>query len=167
MTWGEIIGFSFAMLVMFVGVIGSVLPVLPGAPIVLMAAIVHRLYFGNASIGNWGLVILLLLTAMSFIADYVATAKGAKKFGATWRGAVGAMIGMVVGIFFGLPGILLGPFMGALAFEMIGGYKFRKAADAGLGATIGLLFGALAKFVICLVMMVLFAASVLYSSFNR
>ena len=89
---------------------------------------------------------------------------GAKKFGATWRGMTGAVIGGIVGLFFNLPGIILGPFIGATLFEMLGDKEFKKAAHAGLGATVGLLLGIVGKFSICVVMMILFAINVIHRS---
>src|SRR3990172_4189580 len=113
MTWEQIIGLSLALLVMLIGLIGNVIPAIPGTPLVLVAAIGHRLYFGEASVSNTILVALLTLTIVSVLFDLAASALGAKKFGATWRGAAGAVIGGIIGIFFSLPGIILGPFIGA------------------------------------------------------
>jgi len=72
------------------------------------------------------------------------------------------MVGSV--LFFGLPGILLGPFVGALLFELIGGREFTESARAGLGASLGLLAGAAGKLFFCLLMMALFTANVIYRS---
>jgi hypothetical protein len=166
MTWEQIIGLSLALLVMFVGLIGSMLPVLPGTPLALVAAIGHRLYFGAASINNVVLFVLVGLVVVSLVFDFLATALGAKKFGATWRGAVGAMIGGVIGLFFSLPGIILGPFLGAMLFELFGDKKLKQAAKAGAGAVVGLLLGVIGKFSICVMMIVLFATNVIYRSVN-
>src|SRR4051794_19800802 len=99
---------------MLIGLIGSIVPGLPGTPLVLVAAVGHRLYFGSTSASNAVLVTLLLLTIFSLVLDFVASVFGTKKFGATWLGAVGAVIGGIIGIFFALPGIILGPFLGAM-----------------------------------------------------
>lgn len=149
---------------MLAGLIGSLLPVLPGTPLVLIVAIGHRLYFGDASVSNTILIILVVLTLGSLVFDFLASMLGAKKFGATWRGVTGAVIGGIIGLFFNLPGIILGPFLGAMLFEMLGGQEFKKATRAGLGATIGLLLGIVGKFSICVVMMILFATSVILRS---
>ena len=164
MTTEEIIGLSLTLLVMLAGLIGSLLPVLPGVPLVLVAAIGHRLYFGAASVSNLMLGILVALTVVSLVFDFLAGMLGAKKFGATWRGMTGAVIGGIVGLFFNLPGIILGPFIGATLFEMLGDKEFKKAAHAGLGATVGLLLGIVGKFSICVVMMILFAINVILRS---
>ena len=86
MSWEQIIGLSLTLIIMLIGLIGSVVPVLPGTPVVLIAAVGHRLYFGEASINNVFLVVLVLLTALSLVLDFIASTLGAKKFGATWRG---------------------------------------------------------------------------------
>jgi len=160
----QFIGLSLALLVMLTGLIGSLLPVLPGTPLVLVAAIGHRLYFGEASASNLVLGILVALTLVSLVFDFLASLLGAKKFGATWRGMIGAVIGGIIGLFFSLPGIILGPFLGAMLFEMLGDKEFKKAAHAGVGATMGLLLGIVGKFSICIVMMILFATNVILRS---
>ena len=164
MTTEQIIGLSLALLVMLTGLIGSLLPVLPGTPLILIAAIGHRLYFGDASASNLVLAILGTLMVVSLVFDFLASVLGAKKFGATWRGMAGALIGGIIGLFFSLPGIILGPFLGAMLFEMLGDKEFKKAAKAGLGATVGLLLGVVGKFSIGVVMMILFATSVILRS---
>lgn len=164
MTTGEIIGLSLALLVMLAGLIGSLFPALPGPPLVLAAAVGHRLVFGEASISNFVLVLLVLLTLLALALDFLASMLGARKFGATWRGVTGAVVGGVVGLFFSLPGIILGPFVGAMLFEMLGDKEFKNAAHAGLGATVGLLLGIMGKFSIGVVMIILFAANVILRS---
>jgi hypothetical protein len=166
MTWQEIAGLSLALIVMLVGLIGSVAPGLPGTPLVLAAAIGHRLCFGQASASNTVLAVLVFLALLSLGLDFAATALGAKKLGATWRGAVGAVVGGVVGLFFSLPGLILGPFLGATLFEMLGDKEFKKAVRAGAGATLGLLLGVVGKFSLCVVMIGLFATSVIYRSMD-
>jgi uncharacterized protein len=163
-TAEEIIGLSLALLIMLAGLLGSILPVIPGIPVILLAAIGHRLYFGAHSINNPVLVILIVLTLVSVALDFLAGMLGANKFGATWRGAVGAIVGGIVGLFFSLPGMILGPFIGATLFELLGDREWEKAVKAGLGATVGLLAGIVGKFAIGVVMILLFATNVVLRS---
>jgi len=164
MTAEQIIGLALALLVMFAGFVGALVPGIPGTPLILVAAIGHRLYFGEHSV-NWiALTVLVLLALLSIALDYFASVYGAKRFGATWRGAVGAIIGGIVGLFFNLPGIILGPFLGALLFELIGGYKFKDASRAGAGAVLGLFAGVLGKCVVSVVMIGLFTVFVIWRS---
>ena len=162
----EIIGLSLALLVMLVGWIGSLVPAFPGPPLVLLAAGVHRLCFGPASVSNFVLITLTVLTLLAVLFDFFAGLFGANKFGATWRGALGALVGGLAGLFFGMIGILIGPFIGATLFELLGGREFKKAAKAGVGATLGLFAGIVGKFSIAVVMILLFATNVISRSMN-
>ncbi len=164
MTGEQILGLTLALLVMAVGLAGSILPILPSTPVVLLAAVGHRLYFGPHGASNLILLALLFLTALSLVMDHAASVLGARKLGATWRGAVGAVIGGLAGLFFSLPGVILGPFLGATLFEMLGGRHWKQATRAGAGAVLGLLLGAAGKFACCVVMMALFAISVVMRS---
>ena len=102
-----------------------------------------------------------MLTAFGLLAlglDYLATLLGAKKLGATWRGMVGAVLGVVVGLFVFPPfGLIVGPFVGAMGFEWAFGRKAPDAAKAGLGAVIGMALGVVGKLVCSVVMVALFA----------
>ncbi len=164
MTVDQVIGLSLALFVMCIGLAGSILPGIPSTPLVLLVAIGHRLWFGQAGASNLVLIFLGLLMVASLVMDYLASMYGAKRLGATWRGVLGAVVGGLIGIFFALPGILIGPFLGALAFEVMGGREWKQAARAGLGAVIGLFVGALGKLACCAAMIGLFAFSVVMQS---
>jgi uncharacterized protein YqgC (DUF456 family) len=162
MTVEQIVGLVLALLVMLFGVIGSLVPVMPGVPVIVVAALGHRLYFGDHGASWWVLAVMTVLAVIALALDYVAGMIGAKKLGATWRGIVGAVVGGLVGLFFSLPGILLGPFVGALLFELAGGREFKLAAKAGAGAVLGLFAGAVGKLALCMVMILLFTTNVIY-----
>ena len=164
MTAEEIIGLILTLLVMLIGFIGSILPLIPGPPLVLLAALGHRLWFGEHGASTTVLLYLCALTITALLLDHFASVYGAKRFGATWRGLLGAFLGGVIGVFFGILGIILGPFSGAMLFEMWGGYKFGKASKVGLGATIGMLGGIIGKCVVTVIMMALFTVNVIYRS---
>ncbi len=164
MTTEQIIGLVLALLAMSLGLLGSLLPGLPGTPLVLLVAIAHRLYFGDTSVSNLVLTLLVLITLFSLAVDYLASVLGAKKLGATWKGLLGAVVGALIGLFFALPGIILGTFLGALLFELAGGREFNAAVRAGAGAMLGLLVGAIGKLACCVAMIGLFAFNVLARS---
>lgn len=166
MTTEQIIGLSVALVLMCLGLAGSILPGLPSTPLVLIAAIGHKLYFRETGAGWLVLGILAGFTALSLVMDYLASVYGAKRLGATWRGATGAIVGGLIGLFFSLPGVLIGPFLGALVFEMAGGRNLKESSRAGIGATLGLLAGALGKLACCLAMMGAFTVNVIYRSLN-
>jgi hypothetical protein len=164
MTTMEIIGLSLALLVMLAGLLGGLIPGFPGSLLVLVAAVGHRLCFGPVSVNQSVLIILILLTVVALVFDFVAGWFGANKFGATWRGAAGAVLGGIIGLFFGLPGIIIGPFVGATLLELSGGREWKPAAKAGLGAMLGLFVGIVGKFSINVIMILLFTTNVIVRS---
>ena len=164
MTVVEIIGLSLTLIVMLIGLVGSIVPVLPGPPLILIAALGHWLWFQEHSASGPVLIFLVVLTIVSLLLDYLAGMYGAKWFGATWRGVLGAFVGAIVGLFFNLPGIILGPFLGALVFELMGGHEFPKASRAGLGAILGVFAGVIARCIISGVMILVFTVSVVLRS---
>ena len=126
MSADQILGLTLALLVMGLGFLGSFLPGLPSTPLVLAGAIGHKLYFHEHGAGWLVMAMLVLVTAFSLVMDYMANIYGAKKLGATWRGAVGALLGGVAGLFFAFPGVLVGPFVGAFGLEMLGGRHWKE-----------------------------------------
>jgi uncharacterized protein len=167
MSAEQVIGLILTLLVMTVGLAGSILPGVPSTPLVLLAAIGHKLYFGPASTDWWLIGLLAVCMLLSIGMDYLASMYGAKKLGATWRGVVGCVVGVLIGLFFSFPGILVGPFIGALLFEMAGGRNLKESSKAGLGALLGLLAGALGKLACCVAMMGLFTVNVIYRSLQQ
>lgn len=159
MTVPELSGFSIALLVMFVGLLGTLVPGIPGAPLVMIAAVGHKLYFADQSASYLALAIMLFFMILSLVLDFLGSVVGAQKLGATWRGMLGAIIGATVGLFFSLPGLILGPLLGAFLFEMAGGREWKESAKAGGGALLGLAFGTLGKVVCCVVMIAVFSFS--------
>ncbi|MDA7532902.1 DUF456 domain-containing protein [Verrucomicrobia bacterium] len=165
MTTQEIIGFIIAEGFMVIGAVGSMLPAIPSTPVVFLAALGHKIYFGDNSISYLILAILGVITLFSLIMDYIASLVGARKLGATWRGVAGALIGGILGLFLGPWGILIGPFIGALTFEMMGGRQFEEASKAGFGALLGIVAGTLGKFICAIAMASLFAANIIWRAF--
>lgn len=164
MSTEEIIGLSVTLLVMVIAFGASIIPGVPGPLAVLLVATGHRLWFGQHSVSWLVLICLTLLTLFSVALDFLTSLYGAKRFGATWRGLLGAFLGGIVGIFFSLPGVIVGPFLGAMVFELLGGYEFDKASRAGLGATLGVVAGVIAKCMIIAVMIALFTVDVILRS---
>ncbi len=146
-----------AIVVMAVGLIGSVLPVVPGSTIILLAAVGHRFLVGpEFGMSWWALALLLGLTIASYLLDFAASYVGAKYFGATRWGVIGALLGIVVGIFTGFVTLLVAPLLGAIAGELIGGARLVSAGRAGWGALLGNLGGMIGKLAISLAMVALF-----------
>lgn len=145
-----------AGLLILVGLAGLVLPVLPGIPLVYAGLFLLAWAEDFVYVGWVTLTVLGLLTLLSYGIDFLATALGAKKYGASPRAVAGAAVGALVGVFFGLVGIVLGPFLGAMAGEFSRRATFKTATQAGLGATLGLLFGALLKIALAFTMLGVF-----------
>jgi uncharacterized protein YqgC (DUF456 family) len=153
-----------AVLLVVIGMAGTLLPVLPGEPFVFGGLLLAAWADGFQRVGTITLVILGFLTALAVAADFVASAFGAKKMGASPRAVLGATIGAVVGIFFGLPGLVLGPFVGAVAGELSANRELLHAGKAGLGTWLGLLLGSVVKLTLAFLMLGVFATSWLLSS---
>jgi uncharacterized protein len=149
----ELLWWLFAIVLMAVGLLGTVLPAVPGAIIILAAAVIHQLMLGSEkSLGWWNIAALVVLTLMSYALEFASGYFGAKRFGATKWGAFGAMIGAIVGLFFAFPGLIVGPVVGAIAGELIAGKRLVSAGRVGWGTLLGNLAGMLGKLTIGLVM---------------
>jgi uncharacterized protein YqgC (DUF456 family) len=145
-----------AIILIIAGFAGIVLPVLPGA-ILLMAGFFLAAWAENfVYVGPVILTILGALTVLTYGIDFLAGAVGAKKFGASPRAAFGAACGALVGIFFGIPGIIIGPFAGAVVGELTVRPDFRAAGLAGIGTWLGMVIGAAAKAAIGFTMLGIF-----------
>jgi len=145
-----------ASVLIVLGLAGLILPVLPGIPLMYAGLVLLAWAEDFVHVGWLTLTLLGVLTLLSYGIDFLATALGAKRFGASPRAIAGAAIGALVGILFGLPGILLGPFVGAVLGEFSRKATFREATQAGVGATLGLLFGALLKIALAFTMLGVF-----------
>jgi uncharacterized protein len=153
---------TLIILLIVVGLVGTVVPLLPGTTLILAGAVVHKIVFpdGPHSLTWWVIGGMVALMLVSYGIDFVSGAVGAKYFGATRWGAVGGLIGAVVGIFFGLPGIFIGPLVGVLAGELIGGKQLVDAGKSTWGTLLGTTAGMIAKLVVALVMVGLFVLDV-------
>ena len=149
---------AFAAILVVLGVLGTVLPVLPGILLVFGGLFLAAWAQDFARVGVVGMSIIGILALVAFGADFVASLLGAKRVGASPKALIGAAIGGFVGVFFGLPGILIGPFVGAITGELLARGGWRQATKVGLGTTAGLLFAAVAKLVIAFLMIGTFAA---------
>lgn len=164
--WGTA-GVTFAWVVtsilLVLGLVGSVIPVIPGHLIILAAAIIHGLMLGeNSGLRWWSFLILIALLSISQILEIVSGAAGTKWFGGTKWGAWGAFVGGLVGMFFFPIGIILGPLIGCLLFEKCFAKQENKAAlSSGIGSVVGTVTGMLIKIAFGIVMIVWFVLDAL------
>jgi uncharacterized protein YqgC (DUF456 family) len=145
-----------ATVLVLAGLAGAVLPALPGVPLVFGGLVVAAWIDDFQRVGWITLSFLGFLTLASFAIDFAATAMGAKRVGASKLAIVGAALGALGGLFLGIPGLILGPFIGAVAGEMLSHGEWRKATQAGLATWMGLLFGTLAKLALVFAMLGIF-----------
>ena len=138
------------------------LPVLPGVPLMFAGMLLAAWAGDFQTIGAPTLIVLTVLTLVSVAVDFWATAHGAKRVGASRTAMWGAAIGTVVGLLFGLPGLVFGPFAGALAGELLHHrslhpHRVGHATKVGAGTWVGLLLGTALKLALAFAMLGLFA----------
>lgn len=137
MDW-TILWWILAVITVAAGLAGTVLPALPGVPLVF-AGLFLMAWIGDFEVVGWvTLGILAVLTIIAWAVDFVAGALGARYLGASSRAFWGATIGAIAGLFFGLAGIILGPFIGAVIGELTGGSDMVSSGRAGVGAWLGM-----------------------------
>jgi len=153
--------YVLAALLVLVGLAGTILPALPGVPLVFVGMLLAAWAGHFQEISGWTVALLGVLTLVAVLADFVASALGTKAAGASKWAFIGAAVGSIVGIFFGLIGLLFGPFLGAVAGELLAGETIRKATSAGFGAWIGLILGTLAKVALSFTMLGIFALALI------
>jgi uncharacterized protein YqgC (DUF456 family) len=149
-----------AALILF-GLAGTILPVLPGVPIVFAGMWLAAWAGDYLWIGPGTLVLLGVLAGIAVLVDLIAGVLGARRIAATGAALWGAAIGTVIGLFFGLVGLLFGPFIGALIGEVSAGGSMRRSTHVGIATWIGLLFGTLAKVALSFTMLGVFIAALL------
>lgn len=144
------------VVLVLVGLAGAVLPALPGVPLVFAGLWLAAWIDGYANVSGWTITVLGVLTVLALMIDFIASVLGAKRVGASRQAIAGAAIGAVVGIFFGLPGLILGPFAGAVVGELMAQGTLEQATRVGVGTWLGLLFGTLAKLALSITMVGVF-----------
>jgi len=153
---------TLTLIFMLIGLVGAVIPLLPGTTIILAAAIFHRLMLGAShSIGWWTICGLTFLTLVSYAVEFFSSSVGAKKFGATRWGGIGGVIGTIVGMFFGIPGVFIGPLVGVLLGELLGGQGLLPAGKSTWGTLLGSAAGMVLKLIIAGLMISWFLLAVL------
>ncbi|HBK57207.1 MAG TPA: DUF456 domain-containing protein [Xanthomonadales bacterium] len=159
---GEIALYVLSAVLMLIGFIGVVMPALPGLPLVFAGMLLAAWVGAFEQISLTSVVVLGVLAALAQILDFVASLLGAQRVGASRSGLIGAAIGTLVGLFFGLPGLLLGPFIGAVAGEIVHGRELGLASRVGVGTWIGMIIGAVAKLAIGGIMLGWFLLALLF-----
>jgi uncharacterized protein len=148
----------FAAIIILVGLVGAIVPVFPGIPLIFAGIWLIAGVDGYRHLGLGWLLGIAAVAAVGLVVDLLGGALGAKRVGASPQAVWGALIGTVIGLFFGIPGLLFGPFFGAVFGELSAGNSVLRSAHAGLSAWVGLIFGTIIKLVSSLMMVALFGA---------
>ena len=144
----DILLIVFAFLLLVAGIAGCILPMLPGVPLayagMLLLHLTDKIHFTTHQLIIWLIVVIVLQ-----VVDYITPLLGSKYSGGTSFGNRGCMAGTLLGMFFMPWGVIVGPFLGAVAGEMMGGQDLSHAIRAGIGTLLGFLFGTLLKVIVC------------------
>ncbi|HKQ85052.1 MAG TPA: DUF456 family protein [Steroidobacteraceae bacterium] len=151
-SWQWLLG----IFLILAGFLGIFLPALPGVPLMYAGMLLAAWGDDFQRIGWLSLTVLGVLTAISVIVDFAASALGAQRVGASRRAIWGAFVGAVIGVFFGLPGLVFGPFLGAVVGELSVHGRMTTAGRVGIGTWLGLIFGTLVKIAIAFSMLGVF-----------
>jgi uncharacterized protein YqgC (DUF456 family) len=155
----DIVLYVAAGILIVVGLCCAIVPALPGIPLIfggiwLIAGTDHYRH-----LGHWWLIAIATVGFVGLIVDLLAGSWGAKRVAASPLAVWGALVGTLIGLFLGIPGILLGPFVGAMFGELASGNSVLRATHVGIGTWVGLIFGTLAKWVAGVMMVALFVAA--------
>lgn len=145
----ELLLIVISFILIIVGLLGCILPVLPGPPLayvgLLLVHVTDKVDFSAIQLVCWLLLVIVLQ-----VLDYLTPMLGSKYTGGSEYGNRGSIAGTVLGLFFMPWGIIAGPFLGAVLGELLGGRDLPKAMKAGLGTFFGVVLGVLLKMVLCL-----------------
>ena len=152
---------TLVIVLMALGVVGTVLPVLPGAVLIFGGAVLGAWIDDWTRVSWWTLGVLGVLAALSIACDFIAASVGAKRIGASPLAVSGAAIGTLAGVFTGLWGLLFMPLVGAAIGEFIAMRNLQRAGRVGIATGVGLLIGVVVKLAFAFSMIGIFVAAVL------
>ena len=170
------------LLLMFVGLLGSIIPGLPGVTLIFLSSFVYALLTDFRTIGAAVLVLLFVFAAIAFVTDFVATSYSARRFGAsnwgTMGGAIGGIAGALIGLLFLGIGSLFGLILGTIAGVFLGEYlkrtrqdqqepsstrsDWRRASHAAGGVLVGYVASSVVQGLLGLASVIVFVMAVLY-----
>ncbi len=155
--------YLLAAFLILLGLAGTILPALPGLPLVFIGMWLAAWAGHYQLISGWTLGVLAGLTLLSLAVDIGAAALGAKRVGASGLAMLGAALGTIFGgLLFSLPGLVIGPFIGAVAGELIRGKQLHEASRIGMGTWIGLAIGTALKLALGFAMLGIFVFALLW-----
>ena len=155
----DVVLWAVAVILVGVGIVGIVLPAVPGTILIFAGLLVGAWADHFTRVGPLMLSLIAIIGIATYGVDFVATALGAKHLGASKRAMAGAALGTVLGFFLGLPGVIVGPFLGAIAGELTVHRDWKRVGKAGLAAWVGFVVGTAVKVALAFLMIGLFAAA--------
>ena len=150
-----------AVLIMLVGIVGTVLPAIPGVPLIFAGILLAAWINDFQLISMFTVIVMAILMALAIITDYVAAALFAKRAGASKQGIIGAAVGTIAGLFFGLWGLLFMPLAGAAIGELIAQKDMLHAGKIGVATWFGLIVATIVKLAVAFTMVGVFVAALL------
>lgn len=158
-----LIGFFFML-----GVLGAFLPIIPASLVVWLGIFIHKVWLGEASVSWYFFWVATALAVLSQVLDWLCTYWGARRFGASWYGGVGAVLGVLLGPFLLTPfiGLVVGPIVGTITAEILSGKRLKLATKAGFGTLIGGFLAFVLKLVIVCFIVVGFFYNMKMKSIN-
>ena len=148
-------------LLILVGLVGVVMPALPGLPVMFAGMLLTAWADDFKRVPIWVIVILGVMSLAALAIDFLATSFGAQRYGAGKLAILGAALGTLVGVFFGIPGLVVGPFLGAVVGELMHGKQLLQASKVGVATWMGLIFGTALKVAVAFAMLAIFALALL------
>ena len=152
---------TLSIVLIVVGLAGTVLPALPGTMFVLGGIVLGAWIDDFVHVGATALTIVTVLAVLAWVLDYVAGLLGARKAGASRQAIIGAALGTVAGLFMGLVGVFFMPLVGAAIGEYIAQKDHARAAHVGVATWLGIMVGMIAKVVLAFMMIGVFVAALL------
>jgi uncharacterized protein YqgC (DUF456 family) len=138
---------------MIIGVIGSIIPGIPGTPFSYVGFLCFHFSAAQNHLPLWMHIVFIILIIGVLVLDYIIPIIGTKKFGGSKYGIWGSTVGLLVGLFFGFPGMIIGPFLGAFIFELVYKKNASHAFKSALGSFVGFLLSTGIKTILALIML--------------
>jgi uncharacterized protein YqgC (DUF456 family) len=163
--WADVISillWTLGVALVAVGLVGIVMPALPGHLLIFAGLVIGAWADGFTRVGFWTLALIGVVALASYGIDFAATALGTRRLGATPRAMTGAVLGTLFGLFFGLPGLIIGPFAGAVIGELTATRDLARASKAGVAAWIGFAIGTAVKVGLAFLMVAIFLAALVF-----
>ena len=147
---------AVVIVLMLAGLVGAALPVVPGTPLILAGALLYAFATDFEPVGLGRLAVLTVLALAGAVVSHAAAVAGTRRGGGGRRAVIGALLGLVVGLFTAPIGLVAGPVVGAVLGELSARGRLAESVRAGLGTLVGLVAGAVAHIAVAAIMVALF-----------